>query len=100
MIARHYGALMTSFRDSLHGVMYNDATSQQLLGGTRSTIMADIVHPTATGFKMYGEVLSCWCVFEWAAFVCMSVPVVMGAAEQILTQHARLVVRVLSHCLI
>jgi hypothetical protein len=33
-----------------------------------------------------------------AAFVCMSVPVVMAAAEQILTQHARLVVRVLSHC--
>jgi hypothetical protein len=39
-------------------------------------------------------------VFEWAAFVCMSGPVVMGAAEQILTQHARLVVRVLSRCLI
>jgi hypothetical protein len=28
--------------------------------------------------------------------VCMSVPVVMGVAEQILTQHALLVVRVLS----
>jgi hypothetical protein len=30
----------------------------------------------------------------------MSGPVVMGAAEQILTQHARLVVRVLSRRLI
>jgi hypothetical protein len=37
-------------------------------------------------------------VSEWVVFVCMSVPVIMGVAEQIPTQHVLLVLRVLSLC--
>ncbi|WIA34002.1 hypothetical protein OEZ86_012387 [Tetradesmus obliquus] len=58
MIARRYGAPTASLRDSLYGLMYNDAVAKQLLGGTRATIIADTVHPTADGFKMYGEIMA------------------------------------------
>lgn len=58
MVARRYGAPTASLRDSLYGVMYNDAVSKQLLGGTRETIIVDTVHPTADGFKMFGEIMA------------------------------------------
>jgi hypothetical protein len=58
MIARHYGAPTTSLRDSLYGVMFNDALAQQLLGMTRAEVMVDGVHPTGAGFKIYGEIVA------------------------------------------
>jgi hypothetical protein len=49
---------MASIRDSLYDLMYNDTAAQQLLGATRSSLMADIVHPTAAGFKVFGDVVA------------------------------------------
>uniref|UniRef100_A0A383VXF2 SGNH hydrolase-type esterase domain-containing protein n=1 Tax=Tetradesmus obliquus TaxID=3088 RepID=A0A383VXF2_TETOB len=58
MIARHYGAPMASIRDSLYGVIYNDAASQQLLGATRAALMADPWHPNAAGFRVWGDIVA------------------------------------------
>uniref|UniRef100_A0A383VXD9 SGNH hydrolase-type esterase domain-containing protein n=1 Tax=Tetradesmus obliquus TaxID=3088 RepID=A0A383VXD9_TETOB len=58
MIARRYGAPTASLRDSLYGLMYNDAVAKQLLGETRATIITDNVHPTADGFIMFGEIMA------------------------------------------
>ncbi|WIA13856.1 hypothetical protein OEZ85_002430 [Tetradesmus obliquus] len=59
MIARRYGAPMASIRDSLYGLMYNDAASQQLLGATRAALMADPWHANAAGFKAWGDIVAC-----------------------------------------
>ncbi|WIA34000.1 hypothetical protein OEZ86_012385 [Tetradesmus obliquus] len=58
MVARHYGAPMASIRDSLYGVIYNDAAAQQLLGITRAAMMADTVHPNAAGFRVWGDIVA------------------------------------------
>jgi hypothetical protein len=58
MVARRYGAPLASLRNSLYDLLYDDAAAQLLLGATRSTLMADYVHPTAAGFKVYGDVVS------------------------------------------
>ncbi|KAF6254129.1 hypothetical protein COO60DRAFT_1462864 [Scenedesmus sp. NREL 46B-D3] len=60
MIARRYGAPIASLRDSLYDLMFNDEAAQQLLGATRSTLMAEPsdIHPTAAGFKVFGDVVA------------------------------------------
>ncbi|KAF6250340.1 hypothetical protein COO60DRAFT_1465698 [Scenedesmus sp. NREL 46B-D3] len=60
MIARRYGAPMASLRDSLYDLMFNDEAAQQLLGATRSALMAgpSNIHPTAAGFKVFGDVVA------------------------------------------
>jgi hypothetical protein len=49
---------MASLRNSLYDLLYDDASALRLLGATRSTLMADYIHPTAAGFKVYGDVVS------------------------------------------
>jgi hypothetical protein len=58
MIARRYGAPTASLRNSLYDLLYDDSSALRLLGATRSTLMADYIHPTAAGFKVYGDVVS------------------------------------------
>jgi hypothetical protein len=58
MIARRYGAPLASMRDSLYDTFFGSDTGQQLLGALQSTFMADTVHPTAAGFKLYGDIVA------------------------------------------
>uniref|UniRef100_A0A383VWE2 SGNH hydrolase-type esterase domain-containing protein n=1 Tax=Tetradesmus obliquus TaxID=3088 RepID=A0A383VWE2_TETOB len=58
MIAQRYGAPVASIRGSMYDLMYNDTAAQQLLGATRATLLADGLHPTAAGFKVYGDVVA------------------------------------------
>jgi hypothetical protein len=58
VIARRYGAPVASVRDSLYDLMYDDAAAQRLLGATRETLLGDPVHPSAAGFKIYGDIVS------------------------------------------
>jgi hypothetical protein len=58
MIAQRYGAPTASIRDSLFDLMYNDTAAQQLLGTTRTTLLADPVHPSAAGYRVYGDIVA------------------------------------------
>jgi hypothetical protein len=58
MIAHRYGAPMASIRNSLYDLMFDDAAAQQLLGATRNTLIADTVHPTAAGYRIWGDVVA------------------------------------------
>jgi hypothetical protein len=58
MIARRYGAPLASIREALFDVFLSDESSQQVLGASISQLMANTVHPTAAGFKIYGDVVA------------------------------------------
>jgi hypothetical protein len=60
MIARRYGAPLASVRDSLYDTFFSSdaAAGQRVLGAPQSMLMADAVHPTAAGFKLYGDIVA------------------------------------------